>query len=71
LRSDEVDRLASPYTGLQLIAHRVLHGLVATVPVGWRKLPVASLSAGGFVLFWYLFIKYHRVNGFLPDGAYP
>jgi hypothetical protein len=49
----------------------VLPGLVATVPVGRRKLLEASLSAGGFALFWYLFIKYRTVNGFLPGSAYP
>jgi hypothetical protein len=78
LRSDELDGLASPYTILQLIAvcwgtkppHGVPPGLVATVPLRRRKLPRASLSAGGFVLFWYLFMKYHRVNGSLPVGAY-
>jgi hypothetical protein len=73
-----VDRLAS-YTGLHLIsicwgtepAHGVSPGLVATVPIGRRKLPRASLSAGGLVLFWYMFMKYHRVNGLLPGGSYP
>jgi hypothetical protein len=73
-----VDRLAS-YTGLRLIsvywgtelARGVSPGLVATVPIGRRKLPGASLSVGGLVLFWYLFMKYHGVNGLLPGGAYP
>jgi hypothetical protein len=75
-----VDGLASPYTGLRLIAvywgggagpaHGVLPGLVAIVHVGSRKLPGVSLSANGFVLFWYLFMKYCRVNGSLPGGAY-
>jgi hypothetical protein len=58
-RSDEVDGLTSPYTGLQLIAvywgtipaSGVLPGLVAMVPIGKRKLPKVPLSAGGFVLF--------------------
>jgi hypothetical protein len=78
-RSDEVDGLASPYTSLRLIAtcwgggtrptHGVPPGLVATVPNRRRKLPGASLSAGGFVRFWYLFMKYHRINGFIPGGA--
>jgi hypothetical protein len=45
--------------------------LVVMVPIGRRKLPGATLSVGGFVLFWYLFMKYHRVNGSLPGGAYP
>jgi hypothetical protein len=80
LRSDEVDGVASPYTGLWLIAigwggggpaWGVSPGLVVTMPVGRRKLPRASLSAGGFVLFWYLFMKYRRVNRSLPRGAYP
>jgi hypothetical protein len=78
-RSDEVDELASPYTGLQLIvvcwgtgpAHGVPPGLVAMVPVGRWKLPRASLSVGAFVLFWYMCMKYCRVNGTLPGGAYP
>jgi hypothetical protein len=80
-RSNEVDGLASPpYTGLRLIAvcwgggtgpaHGVPPGLVAVVPIGRRKLPGASLSVGGFVLFWYLFLKYHRINGSLPGGTY-
>jgi hypothetical protein len=77
-RSDEVDGLASPYTGLRLIAvywgigpdHEVPPSLVATVPVERRKLPGESLSAGGFVHFWYLFMKYRGVNGSLPHGAY-
>jgi hypothetical protein len=54
-----VDGLASPCTSLRLIAvcwgtgpaHGVLPGLVASVPIGRRKLPGASLSAGGLVLF--------------------
>jgi hypothetical protein len=74
-----VDGLASPCTSLRLIAvcwgtgpaHGVLPGLVASVPIGRRKLPGASLSAGGLVLFWYLFMKYRRVNGVLPGGNYP
>jgi hypothetical protein len=49
----------------------VLPGHVVMVPVGRRKLPRVSLSAGGFVFFWYLFMKYHRVNGSLLGGAYP
>jgi hypothetical protein len=40
------------------------------VLVGRRKLPRALLSPDGFVLFWYLFMKYRRVNGFLSGGAY-
>jgi hypothetical protein len=74
-----VDRLASPYASLWLIV--VCWG-DQTSPRGatWsccngacpeEEAPWASLSAGGFVLFWYLFMKYHRVNGFLPCGAYP
>jgi hypothetical protein len=39
--------------------------------VGRRKLLEASLSAGAFVLFWYPFKKYHRVNGFFPGDDYP
>jgi hypothetical protein len=78
-RSDEVDRLASPYNGLQLIvvcwgvgpARGAPPGLAALVPIRRRKLPGASLSAGGIVLFWYLFMKYHSVYGYLPGGAYP
>jgi hypothetical protein len=46
-------------------------GLVATVLVGRRKLPGASLLADGFLLFWYMFIKYCGVKGFLAGGAYP
>jgi hypothetical protein len=53
------------------LARGVPPGLVATVPIGRRKLFGASLSAGGFVLFWYLFMKYRRVNRFLLGGAYP
>jgi hypothetical protein len=51
-------------------ARRVPPGLVSTVLVG-RKLPRASLSTGGFVLFCFLFMKYNRVNGFLLGSAYP
>jgi hypothetical protein len=83
LMSNEVDELASPYTSLWLIAicwggggrtgpaRGVPPGLVAMVPVGRWKLPRTSLSADGFVIFWYLFMKYHRANGSLPGGAYP
>jgi hypothetical protein len=73
-----VDGLASPYTSLQLIAicwvgqtsHGVPPCLTVIVPIGRRKLPGASLLAGAFVLFWYLFMKYHGVNGSLPGDAY-
>jgi hypothetical protein len=79
LRSDEVDGLASPYTSLWLIAicwgdQTSLWGaadLVAMVPIRRRKLPGASLSAGGLVLFRYLFMKYRRLNGSLSGSAYP
>jgi hypothetical protein len=52
-------------------ALRVPTGLVVTMPIERRKLLEASLSAGDFVVFWYLFMKYHRVNGSLPSGGYP
>jgi hypothetical protein len=74
-----MDGLASPCTGQWLIAicwgtrlaHGVPPGLVASMPIRRRKLPGKSLSAGGLVLFWYLFMKYCSVNGTLPGGAYP
>jgi hypothetical protein len=74
-----VDGLASPYTSLWLIAicwgdQTSLWGaadLVAMVPIRRRKLPGASLSAGGLVLFRYLFMKYRRLNGSLSGSAYP
>jgi hypothetical protein len=77
--SDEVDGLTSRTPAYDLWSsaggigrdHGVPPSLVVTMPVGRRKLPGATLSAGGFVLFWYLFMKYHRVNGSLPGGAYP
>jgi hypothetical protein len=74
-----VDGLASPYTDLRLIT--VCWG-DWTSPQGatWscfdgtcreEDASQASLLAGGFVPFLYVFMKYHRVNGSLPGGAYP